>query len=180
MPDLVLPRPNWLAPLAVAAASTLALVACKKDAAPGGPSAEPRAEIAADAPMPLRRLKAQGQLGPGKGTLLIDVEAPKGAELTEGAPVTVHAGKSAMGLTLPGRTHLKLDSKQLPLRIPVDVEDGALSPARFDLTYYYCTKGEKASCRPERARLEVDLDLTGDAAGGEAHFTYRPVASGRS
>jgi hypothetical protein len=66
----------------------------------------------------------------------------------------------------------------MPLRLPIDVADGATGPARLELTYYWCTDGDDAACTREQAHLDVELDLTGSDAGGEAHLTYR--ARGRS
>jgi hypothetical protein len=66
----------------------------------------------------------------------------------------------------------------MPLRLPIDVADGATGPARLELTYYWCTDGDDAACTRERAHLDVELDLTGSGAGGEALLTYR--AHGRS
>lgn len=119
-------------------------------------------------------VKATGQLGPGRGTLIVDIKAPAGAELTEGAPFRVSA--QGMDLTFPDEIDTVLDLEKLPARLPLDVADGAQGPIELDLTYYYCTKGDDGSCRPERAKLSVEIDTTGVGAGGEAHLVHRPQA----
>lgn len=118
-----------------------------------------------------QRVKATGQLGPGRGTLLISLQAAAGAKLTDGAPLRV----SARGehLEFPETVKRKLRTAELPVRLPVVVTDGATGPAEVDLSYYTCQVDDQASCKPVKARVVVDLDLTGDAPGGEAHFTYK-------
>jgi hypothetical protein len=143
------------------------------DRAPAPPK-KPLAElpdVALPAPIP-RPVKASGQLGPGRGTLIIDIRAPEGAELTQGAPFRVSA--TGRDLTFPEKIDTKLDVNALPVRLPLDIADGALGPAQVDLTYYYCTKGDDGSCRPERARLNVEMDISGSSAGGEAHLVHHP------
>jgi hypothetical protein len=120
----------------------------------------------------VRTVRAVGQLGPGRGTLLVSPEAPADAKLTAGAPLSVEASGEHFGF--PPRSSTKLDPAKLPLRIPIDVADGAMGPVRVKLAYHWCGKAEGASCRPERVELVVDLDTSGDAPGGEAHVTYRP------
>lgn len=119
----------------------------------------------------MRRVKALGQLGPGRGTLLVGLEAPEGAVLTAGSPISVEA--RGEHLAFPKRIRTSLDPERLPLRIPIDVTDGAIGPARVKLAFYWCDADKEASCRPERVELVVDLDLSGDAAGGEAFVSYR-------
>ena len=121
-----------------------------------------------------KRVRAIGQLGPGRGTLVISLEPPKSGTLTEGAPLSVEARGDH--LTFPARVRESLDSRRLPLRVPIDVADGALGPAEVDLSYYWCGHEEGAACHPERVKLIVELDMTGDAPGGEAHLTH--VAAG--
>jgi hypothetical protein len=106
--------------------------------------------------------------------LIVDIKAPHGAELTEGAPFRLSA--HGPDLTFPHTIDTKLDLAQLPARLPLDVADGAQGPVELDLTYYYCTKGENGACRPERAKLSVEIDLTGGSAGGEAHLVHTPAA----
>lgn len=120
------------------------------------------------------RVRAEGQLGPGPGTLLILLEARPGTELTQDAPLRLRAFGEHLEFPEPLRARLQLD--ELPLRVPVVVRDGAVGPAHLELTYYYCTQHEEGSCRPERAALTVDLDLSGSAPGGEAFFTHRPAS----
>lgn len=121
-----------------------------------------------------KAVKATGQLGPGRGTLIVDIKAPAGAELTEGAPFLVSA--KGNDLKFPHRIDTKLDLAKLPVRLPLDVADGAQGPVELDLSYYYCTKGDDGSCRPERAKLSVEIDMTGAGEGGEAHLVHRPRA----
>lgn len=145
------------------------------DAAPEKPDAAAATEGAAPQPFhptSRARLHAQGQLGPGPGTLVVHLEAPSGAELSEGAPLRLKARGAE--LSFPESVSTTLAVSDLPLRLPVVVSDGAWGPAELELTYYYCSKGESASCRPERAALTVDLDLDGTAPGGEAFLSYRP------
>lgn len=127
------------------------------------------------APARAQRVRAVGQLGPGRGTLVISLLPPKSGKLTEGAPLTVEA--RGAHLSFPNRVRGKLQPGQLPLRIPVDVADGATGPAEVDLSYYWCGKEEGAACHPERAKLVVDLDMSGDAPGGEAHLTHVALGS---
>jgi hypothetical protein len=123
------------------------------------------------------RVRAEGQLGPGKNTLFIDIAPPDGAKLTLESPLSVR-GSGGIGLDFPRPLSGPLSSHPMPLRLPIDVADGATGPARLELTYYWCTEGNEAACSREQAHLDVELDLTGSAAGGEAHLTYR--ARGRS
>lgn len=129
----------------------------------------------AEAPAAARHVRAVGQLGPGRGTLVVSLEPPKNGKLTSGAPLSVEA--RGEHLKFPARIEAKLDPDKLPLRIPVDVADGATGPAHVKLHYYWCGIGEGSACRPERAELVVELDTTGDAAGGEAHLTHRAAGS---
>lgn len=125
-----------------------------------------------DAPKVTTRVKAQGQLGPGRGTLLIDLRPPADGKLTEGAPLRVSA--RGRDLSFPQAIRTQLDMDELPVRLPIVVSDGAADPAEVDLTYYWCSHGDSGSCHPVRARLLVELDLSGAGAGGEAHLVHRP------
>jgi len=118
------------------------------------------------------RVRATGQLGPGGGVLLIDLAAPDGAKLTLDAPLSA-SGSGGIGLGFPRRLSGPLSEHALPLRLPIDVADGATGPAQVELSYFWCTDGNEASCRREQAILHVELDLTGSGAGGEAHLNYR-------
>jgi hypothetical protein len=120
-------------------------------------------------------VKAVGQLGPGLGTLVISLAPPKGGKLTEGSPLVVEARGEHLGF--PKRLKTKLSFDELPLRVPVDVADGATGPAYVKLSYFWCGTGDEKACRPERAELVVDLDTTGDAPGGEAHLVHRATGS---
>lgn len=159
---------------------TLALACDLQDAPPAvsidpmAPPAEAHApSIAPTGPVTRKHIQAEGQLGPGRGTLIVDIQPPVGAKLTEGAPLVVHAKGQDLGF--PKRLRTMLDLEQLPLKLPIDVADGATGPAELELSYYYCETGERAACRPERAKLSISLDLTGSAPGGEAHLTHRPI-----
>jgi hypothetical protein len=118
-----------------------------------------------------RRIAARGQLGPGRGTLVIAIEPPPSSKLTAGAPLAVEA--RGEHLSFPETIKRPLDPEKLPIRLPIDVTDGALGPAYVKLSFYWCVDGNAAACRPERVELRVDLDLSGDAPGGEAFFIYR-------
>lgn len=130
------------------------------------------AGTSATAKPPVDFVKADGQLGPGKGTIVITLQPPPEAELTKDGPLVVKA--SGDGLHFPERIKTHLDPDKLPIRLPVVVDDGATGPAHIDLTYYWCSHGKHASCNPEHAHLLVALDLNGDGPGGEAYFTHTP------
>lgn len=117
-------------------------------------------------------IRANGQLGPGRGTLVIQLKAPPGGELTAGGPLVVKA--HGQDLKFPKQISQPLKPKELPVRLPIVVADGATSPAKIDLTYYWCSTGKHGSCNPVRAHLLVKLDLSGGGPGGEAYFTYTP------
>jgi len=125
-------------------------------------------------PARVQHVRAEGQLGPGGGTLLIDLVPPKGAKLTLDAPMTAR-GSGGIGLGFPKHLGGQLGGHELPLRLPIEVEDGATGPAVVELSYFWCTEGNEAACRREQARLSIDLDLTGSGAGGEAHVSYRAL-----
>lgn len=169
------PQPAGKQPAGNAAAPVTEPPVAKTPASP-----EPSAANAPDAPkeeVAAVRVRAEGQLGPGKNTLFIDIAPPDGAKLTLESPLSVR-GSGGIGLDFPRRLGGPLSSHPMPLRLPIDVADGATGPARLELTYYWCTEGNEAACSRERAHLDVELDLTGSAAGGEAHLSYR--ASGQS
>ncbi|GMV17296.1 MAG: hypothetical protein HS104_23875 [Polyangiaceae bacterium] len=161
--------------LSVLVALGLAVGACDRRAAHEH-RAEPavNAELAPPRAAP-QRVRAVGQLGPGRGTLVVSLEAPANGKLTTGAPLRLEA--SGEHLEFPTRIDEKLDPEKLPLRIPVDVADGATGPAHVKLHYFWCGSGEGSACRPERAELVVELDTSGDSAGGEAHLTHRAAGS---
>jgi hypothetical protein len=121
-------------------------------------------------------VRAAGQLGPGPSTLFIDIEPPDGAKLTLDSPLSVR-GSGGIGLTFPRRLSGPLGKHSMPLRLPINVSDGATGPARVELTYYWCTDGNEAACRREQAFLDVELDLSGANAGGEAHLSYKARGS---
>jgi hypothetical protein len=126
----------------------------------------------ADSEQPLpSHVRAQGQLGPGAGVLLIDLAPPPGAKLTLDAPVSAR-GSGGIGLGFPQRLSGPLGKQGMPLRLPIEVADGATGPAKVELSYYWCTDGNEAACRRELALLSIDLDLSGSAAGGEAHLSH--------
>ena len=149
-------------------------------APPGEPRVAVGAPVAA-APValdePVRsHVHADGQLGPGAGVLLIDLAAPQGAKLTLDAPVSAR-GSGGIGLSFPHRLTGPLSQQGLPLRLPIEVADGATGPAQVELSYYWCTEGNQAACRRELALLSIDLDLSGSGAGGEAHLSHKVVAT---
>jgi hypothetical protein len=145
------------------------------------PPAEPRAQLGAaaagDPDEPVRsHVRAEGQLGPGAGVLLIDLAAPQGAKLTLDAPISAR-GSGGIGLSFPRRLSGPLSQQALPLRLPIEVADGATGPAQVELSYYWCTDGNQAACRRELALLSIDLDLSGSGAGGEAHLSHKSLAT---
>jgi len=150
--------------------------------APTPPPAE-RAPLAApaapgiDPDQPVRaHVRAEGQLGPGTGVLLIDLSAPQGAKLTLDAPVSAR-GSGGIGLGFPRRVSGPLGQQGLPLRLPIEVADGATGPAQVELSYYWCTDGNEAACRRELALVSIDLDLSGSSAGGEAHLSHKALVT---
>ena len=122
----------------------------------------------------IEHVRAEGQLGPGGGMLIIDLAAPKGAKLTLDAPLSAR-GSGGIGLDFPSPLAGTLGSHGLPLRMAIEVEDGATGPALVELSYFWCTEGNEAACRREQTRLSIELDLTGSGAGGEAHVIYRAL-----
>lgn len=152
---------------------TLGLVALSCESAPKSASlpAAPTGTLTVAQPDSLA--VAHGQLGPGTGHILIGIVPPPGAELTVDAPISVQ-GSGGIGLHFPKRLKGKLSNFELPLSLPVEVLDGATGPAEIKLSYYWCTVGTDAACRRHQTHLSVELDLTGDAPGGEAHFEYNP------
>jgi hypothetical protein len=147
-------------------AGSLASAASAQAAQAAGPTARAEKEI------PEVRIRAEGQLGPGGGVLLIDLAPPAGASLTMDAPFSAK-GSGGIGLEFPKRISGPLGAQRLPLRLPIEVADGATGPAQVELTYYWCTDGNEAACRREQTRLNIELDLSGSGAGGEAHLSYR-------
>ena len=152
-------------------------------AAPPSRAATTETAVAPPPTAPMRdevvpvRVRAEGQLGPGINMLFIDIAPPEGAKLTLESPLSVR-GSGGIGLGFPNRLNGPLSAHSMPLRLPIDVSDGATGPARLELTYYWCTDGNEAACRREQAHLDVELDLSGSTAGGEAHLSYR--ARGKS
>ncbi|MEZ4373586.1 MAG: hypothetical protein R3B07_22380 [Polyangiaceae bacterium] len=115
-------------------------------------------------------VKAQGQLGPGKGTVFIGLEPPSGAKLTAGSPVVIEA--SGEGLKFPSKLKTQMEPGS-PVALPVEVDESSPGKAQIKLSYYWCHSGDSGQCVREHAELAVSLDLTGDAPGGEAFFSYR-------
>jgi hypothetical protein len=140
--------------------------------AESAPLAAPSPAVAAEDPPLPAHVRAEGQLGPGAGVLLIDLAPPAGAKLTLDAPVSAR-GSGGIGLGFPHRLSGPLGQQGLPLRLPIEVADGATGPARVELSYYWCTDGSEAACRRELALLSIDLDLSGSGAGGEAHLSHK-------
>jgi hypothetical protein len=152
-------------------------VGCSKTPSGDAGAAMGPAVVAEDTAPALHQdhVKAVGQLGPGRGTLVISLAPPHGGKLTEGSPLVVEARGEHLGFPKKLRTKLALDA--LPLRVPVDVADGATGPAYVKLSYFWCGTGDEKACRPERTELVVDLDTSGDAPGGEAHLVHRASGS---
>jgi DNA-binding beta-propeller fold protein YncE/peroxiredoxin len=125
------------------------------------------------------RLMAAGRLGPGRGTLIVDIAPPLGGKLTDGAPLSVLASSSGKGLAFPqpkmrakfGKDESGKDA--LPLRLPIDVAPDADGSALIELAYFWCTTSDAGACIPVHATLEVALDLQGDGPGGEARIQHR-------
>jgi hypothetical protein len=154
-------------------------IGCQSNKSTSAPSADnagqpaaPTLEHAQPAPVAVR---AQGQLGIGLGHLYIDIEPPKGATLTPDAPISVRAS-GGIGLTFPNELKGPLSSHEQPLKLPIEVADGATGPARLEVAYFWCTEGDSATCRREQALLSVDLDLSGSSPGGEAAVRHIALA----
>jgi hypothetical protein len=153
----------------------LALAACERRGAPEAGATAVLSASAREASVPAKHVRAVGQLGPGKGTLVVSLEAPADGKLTAGAPLSVEA--RGEHLIFPARVSERLDPARLPLRIPIEVADGAVAPVHVKVSYYWCGLGEASACRPERVELVVELDTSGDSAGGEALLSYRAAGS---
>jgi hypothetical protein len=154
---------RWLLPLSMLACQNAPARPAVSDTAPATPIVEK---------VELRHFAAQGQLGPGRGQLLIDLTPPVESKLTPDAPVLVR-GSGGVGLAFPEELKGPLAKHSLPLKLPIEVADGATGPAEIELAYFWCKQDNQASCRREHVNLQVALDLTGDSAGGEALVTYR-------
>lgn len=171
------PRQFMLDKLLIAAAlASIAVAGCQergqRDRAPVA-AAKPGGE---EHTMARRTVSAHGQLGPGHNTLFVDLAPPKGGSLTEGSPVEIVGHDTELGLTFPKPVKTTLSKSALPVRLPIEVADGAVGPAELDVSYYWCGHGDRSSCVREKARLEVALDLSGSAGGGEASIEYAPPA----
>ncbi|HSC87173.1 MAG TPA: hypothetical protein VLC09_07885 [Polyangiaceae bacterium] len=134
------------------------------------PSQAGPSQAAVEPPARLVHARADGQLGPGRGTLLVDLVPEPGSKLSEGSPLQVQA--RGQDLSFPEAIRTELSRARLPLRLPVVVSDGAAGPAELTLSYYTCRSGPDAVCRRERSRIVVELDLSGSAEGGEAHLVH--------
>ncbi|MET0412448.1 MAG: hypothetical protein ABW217_14195 [Polyangiaceae bacterium] len=129
---------------------------------------------APEAPTPVN-VRAQGQLGIGLGHIYIDIEPPSGAKLTPDAPISVK-GSGGIGLSFPKELKGPLSANEQPLKLPIDVADGATGPARVEVNYFWCSEGDSATCRREQALLDVSLDLSGAHPGGEAAIRHVALA----
>lgn len=120
------------------------------------------------------RLRASGKLGPGSGTLLVDIAPPLGGKLSDGAPLHVVASAKGAGVSFPEpKVRAKFGRDALPVRIPIEIAPGASGRALLEISYFWCTTGDSGACIPVDATLEVDLDLTGVEPGGQARLTHR-------
>lgn len=164
------PAPRPTATDSATAQAAAPHAAARQHAAPDPAALQPGGPLA-DEPSPLR-VRAEGQLGPGANMLFIDIAPPEGAKLTLDSPLSVR-GSGGIGIVFPRRLSGALSTHPMPLRLPIDVSDGATGPARVEVTYYWCTDGDEAACRREQAHLDVELDLSGANEGGEAHLSYR-------
>lgn len=119
-------------------------------------------------------LRASGKLGPGRGTLILDIAPPLGGKLTDGAPLRVVASATGKGVRFPQpKLRAKFGHDALPVRIPIEIDPGASGRALLELSYFWCTTGDSGACIPVDTKLQVDLDLTGASAGGRAHLIHR-------
>jgi len=121
-----------------------------------------------------QHLRASGKLGPGNGTIVIDIAPPLGGKLSEGTPLHVSATATGEGLRFPKpKIRAKFGEGALPVHLPVEVAPGADGRALVELSYFWCTVGDAGACIPVDAKLEVDLDVTGTAPGGQVRLTHR-------
>ena len=109
-------------------------------------------------------IAAAGRFGVGSNTLSITPVAPAGAKIADGSPLVVEI-RGAAGIEAPARTRIEMAAGAVPLRIPVQVSAGSSGPIQVDLSFYWCTSGDSTACVPERARLDVTVDLSGPAPG---------------
>lgn len=120
------------------------------------------------------RVSAAGKLGPGNGTLVIDIAPPLGGKLADGAPLVVVARATGSGVRFPQpKVRAKFGQGTLPIQLPIEIEPGASGQAELELSYFWCTTGDSGACIPVDARVRVDLDLTGVTPGGQARLTHR-------
>lgn len=176
------PRRAFGARAALAALGLACFIGCNSERRASQRSepeaAEPKAPSAAlptpDELTPIA-VRAQGQLGIGLGHLYLDIEPPPGAKLTDDAPISIK-GSGGIGLGFPEELRGPLSSHEQPLKLPIEVADGATGPAEIEIAYFWCTEGDRAVCRREQALLRVDLDLSGVHPGGEARVRHVPPA----
>jgi hypothetical protein len=173
---------RWPRRALVTGALLVSLVGCQRKEATPAPASDNAARVAAAAPIaaaqeesPPVAVHAQGQLGIGLGHLFIDIEPPKGAKLTPDAPISIKAS-GGIGLTFPQELKGPLSAHEQPLKLPIEVADGATGPAQIEVAYFWCTEGDSATCRREQALLKVDLDLSGSDPGGEAAIRHVALA----
>ena len=85
-----------------------------------------------------RSVVATGKLGPGLGTLVVDVVAPTGGKLTAGAPIALTARAAGTGVSLPTpRQRHKLGEGVLPLRLPIQAAANAGGTIELTLEYFW-------------------------------------------
>jgi hypothetical protein len=169
-----------LRPLACAAL-LLVSASCQRQEKAPAPAADhgqhllqAAAAPAPEAPAPVN-VRAQGQLGIGLGHIYIEIEPPRGAKLTPDAPISVK-GSGGIGLRFPQELRGPLSANEQPLKLPIEVADGATGPARVEVNYFWCSEGDSATCRREQALLDVALDLSGAHPGGEAAIRHVALA----
>jgi DNA-binding beta-propeller fold protein YncE len=121
-------------------------------------------------------VRARGALGPGRNTLVIDIVAPLGGKLTEGAPIVLEAEALGAGIGFPEpRLRDKIGAGVPPLRLALDLAPEHQGEIRLVVDYFWCTDNADAgACIPARVLLDVSFER--GAGPGEAHVAVQSDA----
>lgn len=112
-----------------------------------------------------------------KGTLIVNVELPKGYHLNPMAPqryrVSVENGPAQIGFFSTSVTGVtghdrgvqeSAKNLKLPLSIPFQTHKSGSAELRVLLTAFYCREDNTGTCRIKTLVWRVPVDITGDAA----------------
>lgn len=102
-------------------------------------------------------------LAPGtKGTLILNVQLPKGFHLNLEAPQKLNLNTEGEGLKL-GKTLVKGKDFSIPLRVPFETGKGGSGVVNLGATISYCNDGKNAVCKVASVRLKAPFEIK---AGG--------------